>query len=295
MAVRVSRSIRLAPMNVTSTSPVGSHAPVVIESGPSWVALDLRALWEYRELLYFMTVRDIKLRYRQTLLGFAWAILQPLSAMLIFSLFLGRVAGVASSGVPYPLFAFTGLVPWMFFSNAVTASSNSLITSSNLITKVYFPRVIIPAAAVLSGLVDFAVAFVVLLVLMAYYGVAITGSALLTPFLLAVLLLLAFGVGTWMAGLNVKYRDIRYALPFVVQLWMFASPIVYPTTLVPERWRWALQLNPVTGIVEGFRAALLGRDFDWPSLALAAGLTLAIALYALSAFAKMEEGFADVI
>jgi lipopolysaccharide transport system permease protein len=282
-------------MTVNLAPGAAGQPPIVIEPGRPWTALDLRAPWEYRELLYFLTVRDIKLRYRQTFLGVAWAVLQPVAAMLVFSLFLGRVAGVTSSGVPYPLFAFLGLVPWMFFSNAVSGASNSLITSSNLITKVYFPRVIIPAAAVLAGLVDFSVSFVVLLALLFYYGIPLTGSVLLVPLLLAMLVLLAFGVGTWMAGLNVKFRDIRYALPFVVQLWMFASPVVYPRTLVPERWQWALRLNPITGIIEGFRAALLGRDFDWPLLALAAGITLAIALYALLAFARMEEGFADVI
>jgi lipopolysaccharide transport system permease protein len=282
-------------MSVGSAPKSASHSPIIIEPGRSRVALDLHALLEYRELLYFVTVRDIKLRYRQTFLGVAWALLQPVSAMLIFSLFLGRVAGVATSGVPYPLFAYIGLVPWMFFSNAVSSAGNSLITSSNLITKVYFPRVIIPAAAVLAGLTDFAVAFVALLALLAYYGIGWTGSVILVPFLLGLLVLLALGVGAWMAGLNVKYRDIRYALPFLVQLWMFASPIVYPTSLVPERWRWALRLNPITGIVEGFRAALLGGDFDWPTLALAAGLTLVIVLYGLWSFAKMEEGFADVI
>ncbi len=295
MAGELARSIRLPPVSVDRAPQAASHAAIVIEPGHSWLALDLRAPWEYRGLLYFLTLRDVKLRYRQTLLGVAWAVLQPLSAMLVFSLFLGRVAGVATSGVPYPLFAFAGLVPWMFFSNAVGSASNSVITSSNLITKVYFPRVLIPAAAVLAGLVDFAVAFVALLVLLVYYGIAPTPSALLVPLLLGLLVLLAFGVGTWMAGLNVKYRDIRYALPFVVQLWMFASPIVYPTTLVPQRWRWALQLNPITGIVGGFRAALLGGPFDWPALGIAAALTLAITLYALLAFAQMEEGFADVI
>ncbi len=282
-------------MTVNLAPGDAGQPPIVIEPGRPWTALDLRAPWEYRELLYFLTVRDIKLRYRQTFLGVAWAVLQPVAAMLVFSLFLGRVAGVTSSGVPYPLFAFLGLVPWMFFSNAVSGASNSLITSSNLITKVYFPRVIIPAAAVLAGLVDFSVSFVVLLALLVYYGIPLTGSVFLVPLLLGLLVLLAFGVGTWMAGLNVKFRDIRYALPFVVQLWMFASPVVYPRTLVPGRWQWALQLNPITGIVEGFRAALLGRELDWPALALAAGITLAIALYALLAFARMEEGFADVI
>jgi lipopolysaccharide transport system permease protein len=282
---------------MTIGSAVNSEArfPLVIEPSPSWVVLDLHALWEYRELLYFLTVRDIKLRYKQTLLGVAWAVLQPLSAMLVFSLFLGRVAGVTSNGVPYPLFAFTGLVPWMFFSNAVTNAGSSLITSSNLITKVYFPRVIIPAAAVVAGLVDFAVAFLVLLVLLAWYGMPVTWNVLLVPFLLGLLMLLAFGAGTWMAGLNVKYRDIRYALPFVVQLWMFASPIVYPTSFVPERWHWAVRLNPIAGIIDGFRSALLGLPFDWVGFVLAGAITMVIVLYALYAFGKMEDSFADVI
>lgn len=282
-------------MSVYTGSGTARPLPIVIEPGRAWTALDVRSPWEYRGLLYFLTLRDIKLRYRQTFLGVAWAVLQPLSAMLVFSLFLGRVAGVTSNGVPYPLFAFAGLVPWMFFSNAVSGASSSLITSSNLITKVYFPRVIIPAAAVFAGLVDFSVAFLVLLLLLAYYGIALSASILMVPLLLGLLVILAFGVGTWMAALNVKYRDIRYALPFVVQLWMFASPVVYPTTLVPQRWRWALQLNPITGIIEGFRAALLGGSFDWRTLGIATGVTLAIAVYALLVFARMEEGFADVI
>lgn len=282
-------------MSASAAASAPSQPHLVIEPSRSWVGLDLRALWQYRELLYFLTVRDIKLRYRQTFLGAAWAVLQPLSAMLVFSLFLGKVAGLAPRGLPYPLFAFVGLVPWMFFSNAVSSASNSLISGSNLITKVYFPRVIIPAAAVLAGLVDFAVAFLALLVLLVYYDVALTGSALLVPFLLGLLVLLAAGVGTWMAGLNVKYRDVRYALPFIVQLWMFASPIVYPASFVPERWQWAVRLNPIAGITEGFRAALLGQPFHWDGFALTVTITIAIALYAAFAFAKMEDSFADVI
>jgi lipopolysaccharide transport system permease protein len=282
---------------MTITSPVmpGRPAPLIIEPSRSWLALDLHALWEYRELLYFLMVRDIKLRYKQTLLGVAWAVLQPLSAMLIFSLFLGRVAGLAPGDLPYPLFAYTGLVPWMFFSNAVSNAGSSLITSSNLITKVYFPRIIIPAAAVLAGVVDFVVAFLVLLLLLAWYGFAATWSVLLVPLLLWLLTLLAFGVGTWMAGLNVKYRDIRYALPFVVQLWMFASPIVYPASFVPERWHWAVRLNPITGIVDGFRATLLGLPIDWEGFLLSGAITTVIVLYAFFAFGKMEDSFADVI
>jgi lipopolysaccharide transport system permease protein len=272
------------------------HGPVVLAPERSLSVLDLRSLWQQRELLYFLTLRDIKLRYRQTFLGVAWAVLQPLAAMLIFSLFLGRVAGVTASGIPYPLFAFTGLVPWMFFSNALNGASSSLLSSSNLITKVYFPRIIIPSAAVFAGLVDFAVSFVLLAVLLAHYRVPLSAGVVMVPLLLALLTLLALGVGTWMAALNVKYRDIRYALPFVVQLWMFASPVVYPVTLVPERWRWLVRLNPVSGIVEGFRSALLGHGpFDWSGLGTAAIGTVLVLFCGLSAFSRMEESFADVI
>jgi len=203
--------------------------------------------------------------------------------------------GVTSGGVPYPLFALAGLVPWMYFANAVTMASNSLITSANLITKVYFPRVIIPAGAVLAGLVDFGIGFLLLLGLMLYYGAPITGGILMVPVMLVLLTLLAFGVGTWMAGLNVKYRDIRYALPFVVQLWLFASPVVYPASLVPERWHWLVRLNPIAGIVGGFRAALLGQALDWREITLAALVTAGVVVFACHAFATMEDRFADVI
>lgn len=282
-------------MSTASGSPAAHIAPLVLEPGRSWLGFDPRAFWEYRELLYFLTVRDVKLRYKQTLLGVAWAVLQPLAAMLVFTLFLGRVAGVASQGIPYPLFAFAGLVPWMYFSNAVSGASTSLTTSTNLITKVYFPRAIIPAAAVLAGLVDLAVSFVVLLLLLAYYGRPIGGGIVLVPLLVALLMLLAFAVGTWMAGLNVKYRDIRYALPFVIQLWLFASPIVYPVSFVPERWRWLLQLNPVAGIVEGFRAALFGTPVAWDGIVAAAAVTLVLLVYASFAFGRMEDAFADIV
>lgn len=269
---------------------------VVIEASASGVPLNVRGLHEYHELLYFLIGRDIKLRYKQTVLGAAWALLQPLSAMLIFTLFLGRVAGISSSGVPYPVFAYAGLLGWTFFSNAVGNASTSLISSANLITKVYFPRALMPAAAVLAGLLDFAIAFVPMIVLMAYYRLPVTWNILMLPVLLGLLTVLGLAVGTWMAAVNVKYRDVRYALPFLIQLWMFASPVIYPSSFVSERWRWLLQLNPVAGIIEGFRSALLGRPpFDWGSLALAAAVTAALALYSARAFARMEEGFADVI
>src|SRR2546421_6217875 len=249
---------------------------VRIRPSRGWVALNLKDLWVYRELLYFLTWRDIKVRYKQTLLGASWAIIQPLFTMLLFTLFFGKLAHVPSDGVPYPIFAYAGLLPWTFFSNAVTNSGNSLVGSSNLITKVYFPRMIIPGAAVGAGLVDFAIAFIILVVLMIYYGVALTWSIVMLPVLIILLTLLAIGVGMWTSALNVKYRDIRYALPFVIQLWLFASPIIYPATMVPERWRWALALNPLTGIIQGFRASLFGQKFDGMALAITAAMTLAL-------------------
>jgi len=269
---------------------------VRIRPSRGWVALDLKDLWVYRELLYFLTWRDIKVRYKQTLLGASWAIIQPFFTMLLFTLFFGKLAHIPSDGVPYPIFAYAGLLPWTFFSNAVTNSGNSLVGSSNLITKVYFPRMIIPGAAVGAGLVDFAIAFIILIVLMIYYGVALTSNILMLPVLVLLLTLLAIGVGMWTSALNVKYRDIRYALPFVIQLWLFASPVIYPASLMPRKWRWVLWLNPLTGIIEGFRSALLGTNpFDWTALGLSAALTLGVLVYAAYTFRRMEKVFADIV
>jgi lipopolysaccharide transport system permease protein len=257
--------------------------------------LDLASLWEYRELLYFLTWRDVKVRYKQTVLGAAWAILQPLMAMIVFTLFFGRLAGVPSDGLPYAPFAFAGLLPWTFFSNAVTSSSNSLVGSSSLITKVYFPRMIIPGAAVLGGLVDFAVGSVILIVLMAAYGLTPGFGVLLLPVLVLLLALLALGVGLWVAALNVRYRDVRYALPFLIQLWMFASPIIYPASFVPEKYRWLLLLNPLTGLIEGQRAALFGRPMPWLALAVSLVVTLTVLVFSAFAFRRMERDFADLL
>lgn len=269
---------------------------VTIAPSRSWVALNLQDLWAYRELLFFLTWRDVKVRYKQTVLGAAWAILQPVLTTLIFTLFFGKLAGIPSDGVAYPVFAYAGLLPWTFFSNAVTNSGNSLVGSSNLITKVYFPRMIIPGAAVAAGLVDFAIAFVILIGMMIYYGVAVTWSILMLPVLIALVTLLALGVGMWMSALNVKYRDIRFALPFLVQLWMFASPIIYPSSLVPQKWRWLLALNPLTGVIEGFRSALFARQpFNWTALASSAALTLALLVYSAYSFRRMEKTFADIV
>jgi len=215
--------------------------------------------------------------------------------MLIFTLFFGQLAGVPSDGIPYPIFAYAGLLPWTFFSNSVTGSGNSLVGSSNLITKVYFPRMIIPSAAVTAGLVDFAIAFVVLIGLMIYYKITVTWTVLMLAPLTLLTTMLALGVGMWLSALNVKYRDIRYALPFLMQLWMFVSPIIYPVSMLPARWRWVLELNPLTGIISGFRAALLGRAFDWTALGISTGISLALLVYSAFSFRRMEKSFADIV
>src|SRR5262249_8186785 len=261
---------------------------VSIRPSRKWSALNLRDLWSYRELVYFLTWRDVKVRYKQTLLGAAWAIIQPLFAMLIFTLFFGRLAGVPSDGIPYPLFAYAGLLPWMFFSNAVTNSGNSLIGSSNLITKVYFPRMIIPGAAVAAGLLDFGIAFLILVALMLYYGVPLSVGMLMLPVLVLITMLLALGVGMWMSALNVRYRDIRHALPFLIQLWMFATPIVYPSSIVPPEWRWALAINPLAGIIEAYRTILFGRHVDSQMLLVSIIVTLAVLLASAYTFRRME-------
>lgn len=268
---------------------------VIIEATKSWVALDLKGLWTYRELLYFLTLRDVKVRYKQTLMGAAWAILQPLFAMLIFTLLFGKLARLPSDGIPYPLFAYAGLLPWTFFSNAISNSSNSLITSTNLITKVYFPRMIIPGAAVAAGLVDLAIAFLVLIGLMVYYGVAFSLTMLILPVLVMMSAVLALGVGMWLSALNVKYRDVRHALPFLIQLWMFLSPVIFPASMVPQKWRWLFLLNPLTGIIEGFRSALFGRPFQWTALAISLAVTVIVLIYSAYTFRRMERQFADLI
>jgi len=268
---------------------------VVIESRNKWSLLSFKDIWAYRELLFFLTWRDVKVRYKQTALGAAWAILQPLFMMIIFTIFFGRLAGVASAGIPYPLFALAGLVPWTFFANSITASGNSLVGSANLITKVYFPRLIVPAAAMLAGLVDFLLAFLLLVLLMFYYRVTLTAQILFLPVLILLTALFSLAVGTWMSALNVKYRDVRFALPFLIQLWLFVSSVILPSTSVPQKWRWLLLLNPMSAIIEGYRAALFGLPFDWPALGVASALTIAVLLYAIYAFGRVERSFADII
>ena len=268
---------------------------VVIQPSKRWSLLSFSDLWAYRELLFFLTWRDVKVRYKQTALGAAWAILQPLFMMVIFTIFFGRLAGVGSSGIPYPLFALAGLVPWTFFSNAITASGNSLVGSANLITKVYFPRLIVPAAAMLAGLVDFVLAFLLLCLMMVYYRVPVTAQVLFLPVLVLLTALFGLAVGTWMSALNVKYRDVRFALPFIIQLWLFVSSVILPSSSVPQKWRWILLFNPMSAIIEGYRSALFGLPFDWPALGIASVLTVLTLLYAIYSFGRVERSFADII
>lgn len=272
---------------------------LVIEPNRSRLAFDLRDLWRYRELFYFLTWRDIKVRYKQTALGAAWAIMQPLFNMLIFTLLFGKLAGLPSDNIPYPLFAFAGLLPWTFFSNAIGNSGNSLVGSSHLITKVYFPRLIIPAASVLAGLVDFFFAFLVMAVLMVIYQVPLGINILLLPLLIFLTTLLAFGVGMWLSALNVRFRDIRYVIPFLIQFWMFATPIIYPASMMPERYRPYLAINPMTGVIEGYRVALLGgvngASINWQSLGVSIAIALVVLVYASYDFRRMEKTFADIV
>ena len=267
-----------------------------IEPAKGWTAVGLRELWQYRELLYFLTWRDVKVRYKQTALGAAWAIIQPLFMMAVFSLFFGRLARVPSDGIPYPVFSFCALLPWQLFAHALTESSNSLVGNQNLITKVYFPRLVIPMAAVLGGLIDFLIAFAILLLMMLYYGI-VPGWAILTlPGFLLLALATALGVGLWLSALNVQYRDVRYTINFLVQFWLFATPVAYPSSLIPEKWRAFYGLNPMAGVVEGYRWALLGKaEPPGPMLWVSIVVVILVLLGGLYYFRRMEQQFADIV
>ena len=279
-----------------STLSTADLRTIRIQPSKGWVSLRLDQLWEYRELIYFFTWRDIKVRYKQTVLGAAWAIIQPLFTMLIFSLFFGRLAKVPSDGLPYPIFAFTALVPWTFFAYGVTQASNSLVTFPNLVTKVYFPRLTLPIATVLAGAVDFVLAFVVLLGMMFFYGVIPTVNIIWLPLLLLLALVTSLGVSLWLSAVNVKYRDVRYTIPFLVQLWMFATPIAYPSSLLEEPWRSIFALNPMVGVVEGFRWALLGADTaPGPMILVSSVMAVVLLIGGAFYFRRMEATFADVI
>ncbi len=258
--------------------------------------LNLKELWEYRELLYFFVWRDIKVRYKQTVIGAGWAIIQPFFTMVVFSLFFGRLARIPSHGLPYPIFYYSALLPWMYFANALSQATNTVVGNQNIITKVYFPRLILPVSAVMSGLVDFAIAFVLLIGMMIYYGIAPTPAVLLLPLFLLLAICTAMGVGLWLSALNALYRDVRYAVTFLVQFWMFASPVAYPSSLVPERWRRLYGLNPMAGVIEGFRWSLTGQGQPPGPLLLASGVAVVVVLIGgLAYFQKVEGTIADVV
>jgi lipopolysaccharide transport system permease protein len=274
----------------------GSGAVVVIRPSKGWRALDLRELWAYRELLYFLMWRDIKVRYKQTVLGASWAVIQPFLTMVVFSIFFGRLAGVPSDGVPYPVFSFAALVPWTFFATGLTQAANSMVGSQDVIKKVYFPRLAIPTSTVLAGVVDFGIAFVFLLAMMALYGIIPGLAIVVVPYLLLLALTAALGAGLLLAALNVQYRDVRHAVPFLVQFWLFASPIAYGSSLIAEPWRTVYALNPMVGVVEGFRWALIGTEIAPGRLILVSSASAIVmlvtgALY----FRRMERTFADVV
>lgn len=268
----------------------------IIEPKKGLVAVDLKELWNYRELLYFLTKRDIKVRYKQTILGGLWAIIQPVFTMVVFTIFFGRMAKMPSNDIPYPIFVYAGLLPWTYFANALSASGESLVGSANLITKVYFPRLIVPTAASLAGLLDFFIAMLVLLGMMVYYQLVPSFQILLFPFLLGLTFLCAVGAGLWLSALNVQYRDIRYVIPFLIQIWMFVSPVIYPMSLVPEKYHWLLALNPMAGVIGAFRSSLLGHHpIDWTLLGISSLIIVIILLSGVYYFRKMEKTFADVI
>ena len=257
--------------------------------------LDLRELWAYRELLWVLTARDIKVRYKQTVLGIAWAVIQPVLIMIVFSIFFGRLAGVPSEGYPYPVFVYAGLLPWTFFANAVSHSSNSIITSTNLITKVYFPRLIIPLSSIGAAIVDFLIATVIMFLLMLYYDMPFTSNLLFTPLLLLAVIFIALGIGAWLAALNVAFRDFRYVVPFMIQIWLFITPVIYPVNLIPENWQWLYYLNPMTGLIEGFRSAFLGKPFDVVGPAISFTVAIACFIIGVWYFKRVERRFADII
>jgi len=272
------------------------ETPTIIEPHNGWNAIDFAEVWKYRELLYFLTKRDIKVRYKQTVLGGLWAIIQPFLMMVVFTLFFGRLAKMPSDGIPYPIFVYAGLLPWSYFSNALSASGNSLVGSANLVTKVYFPRLIIPASASLAGLLDFFLAMLVMGGMMTYYRVVPGMGILLFPLLVGLTFFCAVGCGLWLSALNVQYRDIRYVIPFLIQIWMFVSPVIYPVSIVSERYQWLLALNPMGGVISAYRSSLLGQTpIDWPLLGLSTVMITLIVLSGLYYFKRMEKTFADVI
>lgn len=287
----------ISPAEMKPAPP--SHLPdkpvVMNDANAASAAFNLRDIWTYRELLYFLTWRDIKVKYKQTAMGAAWAIIQPLFMVIVFAVFFGIFMEVPTDGMPHMIFFYCGLMPWIFFSTALGVCSNSLINNTNLITKIYFPRTIIPIAAIGAGLPDLLITVVILLGIVVFYKIALTWQLLLLPAMLVLTTWLATAFGIWLAALTVRYRDIRHALPFVLQLWFFITPIVYPLSIVPEKWRWAMYLNPMTGIVEGIRSAVAGRSLNWMAVEFSFVIALLTFVASIYAFRRLEKSFADVL
>ena len=260
-----------------------------------WHLPDFREIWAYRELLWVLALRDIRVRYKQAVLGAAWAVIRPLMQMLIFTVLFGRLAKIPSDGAPYPVFVFAGLLPWTFFANTVSASAHSLVASSNLVSKVYFPRLIVPAASMGSALLDFFVSLVLLLALLLWYGLSWSPAMLLAPLLIFGMMVLALGLGTFLAALSVTYRDVAQVVPFAIQLWMFATPVIYPISFIPDQWRWVLLANPMTGYTEAFRACILGQPVDWSMLGVSVAISMVLLGLGVAYFQRVEQRFADVI
>jgi lipopolysaccharide transport system permease protein len=284
-------------ISAAAETPLPAKSPVLRITPPDrWWVLPVGELWDSRELLYFFVWRDIKIRYKQTAIGAAWAVLQPLLTMLVFSLFFGKLAHIPSEGLPYPIFYYSALLPWTYFAAALQAGTNTIVENQRVITKVYFPRLTLPLSSVLSGLVDFGISFAMFLVLMVYYGIRPTAAVLWLPAFLLLAVLTALGVSLWLSALNAMYRDVRYLLPFLVQFWLFASPVVYPSSMVPEKWRWLYGLNPMAGVIEGFRWSLTGRDSPrGPMLLASVGVAVVIFLGGVAYFQKMETTVVDLV
>lgn len=283
-------------LKTNSEAKIQDDIPVtVIRPSKGWMPINLQELWEFRDLLYFFTWRDIKIRYKQTVLGFAWAIIQPFFAMVIFTIFFGSLAKLPSDGIPYPIFAYAALLPWTLFSESITRSTNSMVMNSNIIKKVYFPRMALPISSVLSPVIDFAIAFVILILMMVYYGIMPTFNVIWLPVFLLLAIGTSLGVGLWTSALNAKYRDIQYVVPFLVQIWMFASPVVYAASMIPAKYQFLYGLNPMAGVIEGFRWSLLGTDA--PGMIILASVIVSVALLVSGAFyfRRMEKTFADEV
>jgi len=273
-----------------------SNLPALVIRPPrKWVPVDLNELWAYRELIISFTLRDVKLRYKQTGLGIAWAVLQPLLTMLIFTIFFGGLAKIPSDGVPYPLFVLAALLPWTLFAEGLTRSTTSMVANANIMTKVYFPRLIMPLSSIISPLIDFGVSFIILVAMMIYYGFTPTINIIFLPVFLMLALATSLGVGLWLSALNVKYRDFQYTVPFLIQIWMFASPVVYSSSLVPESMRLIFGLNPMTGVIEGFRWALLGSGTPSAIVLVSVGMVIALLISGMFYFRRMEQYYADIV